>query len=176
MTFQLKPGIVLTSLAFSPDGKEIAIGFSCGRLALYDRQSLKRKKTFQPHTGVVSKVLYSPDGELVITGSWDQTLHIQSRKSRKQALLLKGHTEAIFDFALTRRWDRVVSGGVDGTVRIWDARTGKQLALFKGHQETVTGVTISPDGRWACTCGMVMFEEVESDTPRRGEVFLRRVK
>jgi WD40 repeat protein len=50
---------------------------------------------------------------------------------------------------------RVVSCGFDRdhTVRVWDIETGKELVAFEGHTAGPTAVAVTPDGKYAVSCG-----------------------
>ncbi|EDQ85719.1 uncharacterized protein MONBRDRAFT_11616 [Monosiga brevicollis MX1] len=56
------------------------------------------------------------------------------------------------DFGMTN--DEVVSGGIDNDVKVWDVRKLDVLHLLKGHTDTVTGLSVSPDGKKVATNSM----------------------
>ena len=113
-----RPGSFFSSLAFSPDGKLLAIAAGGwvnrdkafppsgdGVIRVYDVATCKEQSALQGHRKLVSSVQFSPDG----------------------------HT--------------LVSGGEDGTVRLWEVATGRELHRFEGHRGPVTAVAFTPDGR-----------------------------
>ena len=65
------------SVAFSPDGRYLAIGTWCGSsVQLIDTSSWQVIRTFEGHTLAVTSVAFSPDGKLLASGSADGTLKL----------------------------------------------------------------------------------------------------
>ena len=78
--FERQPGPV-TAVAFSPDGKAVALG-SVGEVRVYDaEESTKRLATLSGHAGPVYSIAYSPDGAVVATGGFDGTVRLFDGKS-----------------------------------------------------------------------------------------------
>jgi WD40 repeat protein len=78
--FERQPGPV-TAVAFSPDGKAVALG-SVGEVRVYDaEESSKRLATLSGHVGPVYSVAYSPDGAVIATGGFDGTVRLFDAKS-----------------------------------------------------------------------------------------------
>mmetsp|Transcript_47975 Transcript_47975/g.98975 ORF Transcript_47975/g.98975 Transcript_47975/m.98975 type:complete len:447 (-) Transcript_47975:54-1394(-) len=68
---------------------------------------------------------------------------------------LDGHTDSVKCMAIARRMAApLLSGSCDGELRLWDMqylRCGTSVS--KAHEGFVRGVTMSPDGRKAFSCG-----------------------
>src|ERR1700676_1143729 len=64
---------IVSSVAFSPDGKTLASGSRDNTIKLWDVQQGKERATLSGHTNKVSSVAYSPDGKTMASGSWDKT-------------------------------------------------------------------------------------------------------
>ncbi len=65
------------SVAFSPDGKYLAVGTGGGSsVQLIDIGSWRVVRTFEGHTDWVLSVAFSPDGLLLASGSWDKTIKL----------------------------------------------------------------------------------------------------
>jgi RNA polymerase sigma factor (sigma-70 family) len=60
------------TLAFSPDGRAVAAGYSDGAVRLWEVASGKERARFKGHRGVVLRVAFSPDGSLLASGGGDQ--------------------------------------------------------------------------------------------------------
>jgi COMPASS component SWD3 len=67
-----------SSVAFSPDGKLLAVGGEKA-ITLWDPQSGKLLRTLSEHSLSVEAVAFSPDGELLASGSLDDTVKLWGR-------------------------------------------------------------------------------------------------
>lgn len=67
---------VVSSLAFSPDGKILASGSTDNDIRLWDTHTGKHKKTLMGHTNCVNNVSFSPDGTTLVSSSDDGTVLI----------------------------------------------------------------------------------------------------
>jgi len=61
----------LGCLAFSPDGKLLAIGSYDGFVMLFDATTWKHLASFPGHADPVYRLAFSPDGKLLASGSYD---------------------------------------------------------------------------------------------------------
>jgi WD40 repeat protein len=61
------------SMAFSPDGKSIAVGSFERTARLFDVETGKKIRSFVGHIDRVQSVSFSPDGRFILTGSLDKT-------------------------------------------------------------------------------------------------------
>ena len=64
------------SVAFSADGKQVAVACEDSAVRLYDAQSGKLIKTLSIHNGPVSQVAFSQDGKRIATASADRTFAV----------------------------------------------------------------------------------------------------
>jgi WD40 repeat protein len=55
----------VTSVAFSPDGKQVVSGSYDETVRLWDAATGKRLQTLEGHTGIVESVAFSPDSKLL---------------------------------------------------------------------------------------------------------------
>ncbi|HYH84876.1 MAG TPA: WD40 repeat domain-containing protein [Pyrinomonadaceae bacterium] len=65
---------------------------------------------------------------------------------------LSGHEGAVYSAAFFPDGTKLITAGDDGVARLWNLRTGTLLGTLAASDETVTGVTVSFDGRFIATC------------------------
>jgi len=61
----------ITALAFSPDNRLLAVGFSNGQVDVWQTGDKKLRRTLSAHTGSVNAVGFRPDGALLTVGDDD---------------------------------------------------------------------------------------------------------
>jgi hypothetical protein len=130
-TFVGHTGPVL-SVAFSPDGKQIASGSNDTTVKVWDASTGQEIRTLKGHTNTVYSVAFSPDGKQIISGSNDGTIEMWDASSGRVTLTLKGHTSGLASVAISRDGKRIASGSGHKTVKVWDASTGQETLALKG--------------------------------------------
>jgi WD40 repeat protein len=138
----------LRGIAFSPDGKILAVASSIG-IGLYDAESLKEIGLLE---GPAFSVAFSSDGKLIAsTGFQDGTVRIWDVEKREEIARLKGG--GALSVAFSPDGKLIASGGTDGTIRIWDVEKREELAKLEGHRAPVFSVKFSPDGKLIASAG-----------------------
>jgi RNA polymerase sigma factor (sigma-70 family) len=141
-------GFIGANIAFSPDGKLLATGFSLdNEVRIWDVDTGKMLLSCDGHRKTVRCVAFSPDGRLLATGSEDHTIRLFDPATGDQVQCLEGHQGGVRSLAFTADGKFLASGSQDGTVRLWDVTMGKEQAQFRGHQGAVDSLAFSPDGK-----------------------------
>ena len=140
-----------TAVAFSPDGKLVAVGTSIGQVKLYnapsgellrsldddvaklaDQETPENWKTLKRAMGNVAALAFSPDGSQLATCG-----------------------ASFADFA--DRFDGVDRLGFRGTgpgrLKLWDVETGALKHDLAGHNDQAFAVAFSPDGQYLASAG-----------------------
>lgn len=143
---------VVTSVAFSPDGSEVATGGTdgIGRLWTAGGRLLRELKR---HRRALTGVAFSPDGRRIATSSRDRTAKIWDIRSGRLLRTLSGDTGAVTSVAYGPDGRLVVTGSTDRDARLWDSSSGGRSETLRWHFGTVRDAQFSPDGRWIVTAG-----------------------
>jgi WD40 repeat protein len=143
-------GIVF-SVAFSPDGKRLAIGDADGVIHLRRVVDGKPLLTLKGHTSWTFSLDWSPDGQTLASCSADHTVKLWDAHSGQCLAVFQGHAARIWSIAWSPDGQTLASGSDDRTIRLWDIQEG-QCKVLQGHVGPVRGVAWSPDGRTLASC------------------------
>jgi WD40 repeat protein len=136
---------MVSSVAFSPDGKQVVSGSQDETVRLWDTVTGAALQTLEGHLGLVISVAFSPDSRQVVSGSDDKTVRLWDATTGAALQTLEGHSGLVTSVAFSLDGRQVMSGSRDETVRLWDAATGAVLQTLEGHPGSATSVAISPD-------------------------------
>ncbi len=138
---------LVTSVAFSPDGRRILTGSLDQTAKVWDADRGQEFLSLKGHTGYVQSVAFSPDGRRILTGSADKTAKVWDADKGQGIFSLRGHTEGVTSVAYSPDGRRILTGSLDKTAKVWDADKGQEFLSLKGHTGYVQSVAYSPDGR-----------------------------
>jgi WD40 repeat protein len=139
------------SLAFSPDGRRVAIGGSDGKIRVRDADTAAAVgPPLSGHTGPVNTVVYSPDGSKILSAG-DNTIHVwaadpeQSIGTRLPGLAFDGSLPA----AVSPDGSLVATRDVNkqSDIALWRIDTGKLVRTIPtGYVGPVSALAWRPDG------------------------------
>ncbi|MEW6283661.1 MAG: WD40 repeat domain-containing protein, partial [Candidatus Eremiobacterota bacterium] len=139
----------LRSMAFSPDGKILAVGGSHSHVRLWDPYRGRSLGDLEGHKGLVSALAFSPDGRRLASAGSDGGAYLWDpvRQRRLRSLLPSDEGLGILSlhFSPTGRWLAV--GGWHSVLLLVDVVEERVLPL-RGHEACVVTCAFSPDERW----------------------------
>ncbi|MBG1239684.1 NB-ARC domain-containing protein [Nostoc sp. NZL] len=135
------------SVAFSPDGKLLALGDTNGEIRLYQVSNWQQLLICKGHTNWVLSLAFSPDSSIFASGSIDHTVKLWDVRTGQCLKTLCGHEHEIWSVAFSPDANTIASASDDQTIKLWNVRTGQCLKTFLGHRSWVLSVTFSPDGQ-----------------------------
>ncbi len=141
------------SLAFSPDGKFLAIGGGepsrGGEIKILDLQSGKSGVQSAPvfarefpnlHSDAVLALDFSADGKFLASGAADKIAKVTDLSSGKVVKSFEGHTHHILGISWSLDGRTLATSGADNMVKVWDFTTGDRKKNIEGFDKEVTSV------------------------------------
>jgi RNA polymerase sigma factor (sigma-70 family) len=146
------------SLAFSPDGKRLAIARAQeghpGQVEVCDPVTGKGLLNI-PHARGVRAVALSPDGKTLAIGDSKGELWLREPATGQQRAVVPAHAQGVTGLAFSPDSRLLASVGLDDVVKLWDvAAIGTRAPReFRGHTGIVHGVAFFHDGKRLVTAG-----------------------
>lgn len=135
-------GEIITSVAYSPDGKLLATGTHEGKLQLWNASTFQLAKDLPTEPKQVNGIAFSPDGKSLATVSGDRKLHIWSVE-KATSTTLEGDATSNLSFSPD---GTLLLGSNAQTIKLWDARSGRLLRSLAGHSNGVNSLSFNRAG------------------------------
>jgi WD40 repeat protein len=147
-TYKIKRG--MPSVAFSPDGKTLAVGSFTEDCYLFDADTGKLRATLPGHGESARSVAFTPDGRTLAVGSYDQTIRLWDWRAGKVTRILRGQQDKVYRLAYLPDGSVLASGGSMGSSCLWDGASGK---LLRKWERGAMPLAFDPHGQWLATAG-----------------------
>jgi len=140
----------IQDLAFTPDGKYLAICDQESLVRLYRWDGKLTQEWTRPHE-LTTCLAISPDGKSLVSGSIQhsvQEFELPEGKPKREWRTAAG----VWGVAYSPDSQWLAIGQRDG-VGLIDLKAGNRVLHFTGHQADVRAVCFSPDGAWVASAG-----------------------
>ena len=152
----LWPGSSVTYLAYSPDGKSLALASNFDReILIFDTATRQRRATLKGHMARAWALAFSPDGKEVAAATGDWGFSANSGKvwtwdlAKPDDLGVAVATDIPLVFAVAYSPDgkTLAFAGWDDEVKLFDRDTRTIRATCQGHEDAAKFLAYSPDGK-----------------------------
>ncbi len=134
------------SLAYSRDGKWIALAREDGRISIRNAADGKVARELDAFSDVAACVAFSPDSQRIAAGSFDKSIKVWNVATGELVTELAGHTNWVFSVAFSPDGTKLASGGYDKSIKVWNIAESKEIATLSGHTAGVRSVAFTADG------------------------------
>lgn len=131
------------SIAFSPDGDQIAVGGSSG-VYLFNFNSLSRESFIETESWARS-IVYAPDGQSLFAGLFDGSVRQWQLSSEKQLQVFENHVGWVRSVVISNDGNILATVGDDQSIHLWDLQKGT-LKLTINDLAGPRVLALSPDG------------------------------
>jgi WD40 repeat protein len=138
------PGKYVSAMAFSSDGKTVAVASDDGKLLFFDTAARRASGTLDAHEDYISGVAFSRDGRSLVTGSADKTVKLWDAASHGARVTWKGHAGSVDAIAISPDGRTIASVGDDKTVRLWEVSGRAEYEELTGLDILLTSISVSP--------------------------------
>ena len=119
------------SLAFSPNGKVLAMGGGDSTVRLFDVESWEETAILAAHEDEVRVIAFSPDGKLLASAGRDAAVKLWDMSTHQVQETLVGHSSSVHGLAFSADGSLLASGGADERVILWDMRPRSEAHTFE---------------------------------------------
>jgi WD40 repeat protein len=135
----------LTSVAFRPDGQQLATASVDKSARLWDVRTGQQNHRLD-HDGAVTCVAYSPEGKMLASASANGELRLWDVADGRLLQTLSSHAPGINGVAFAPCGRYLVSAGSDNRIRVWEVAGGQPLRAYHKHEKAVNTVVFTRDG------------------------------
>ena len=164
------PGYV-KALAFSPDGKILAVGgwqnFGAGpddpdlvgTVKLWNSATRGEIRTLKHGGREVNCLAFAPDGTTLVSGSQGSlrdktgTVKLWNSATGEEVAILDSGAFSVLAVVFSPNGKIVAAADSEGIVTLWDVNTHKRIARFQGNESIVGDLAFAPDGKTLAAAG-----------------------
>ena len=155
----LGPTVPVAAVAFSPDGKMLAVA-GYREVLIWDLENATLSKRLgaegndAERMGTIGALAFLEDGHLAVgegTPYGSGAVRIFDLQTGQQTQTLEGPAEVVYSLAVSPDGKLLAAGGADSVARVWSTDEKKLVATLGKHTDWVLDVSFSRDGKLLAT-------------------------
>jgi len=148
-TIRNEAGWGVSTVAFSPDGKQMAVAAQNGGLIIWDLATGKELRRVAGRRNIGAFLAYSPDGKTLAAGSFDGVVQTWDAATGKRLGLydMPRNQNQLGRLGFTTDGKLLAWGSNGPAIYVWDVLAEKSLTPTGGHQAAVSAVAFTADGK-----------------------------
>lgn len=135
-----------TGLAFSPDGRLLAVAQPRSVLQIWESASWRHVQTITGPVAEYSCPTFAPDGERIAAQAWDGSLCVWDVSTGRQTGVYRGHVVPAVHLRFSPDGRFLAGSSGDLVIRLWDTRTEQGSFTLQEAGAAVLDVEIAPQG------------------------------
>lgn len=136
----------IKTLAYSPDGRLLALASTDNRIRLWEANTGKEIQQLIGHDAAVTSLAFAADGKTLASGSYDGTVRLWEVVTGKLLQKLSANNSWVTAVAFAPDGKTIAAGGRHRALQAWQADTGQELWKVQ-RPLWVTALLFSRDGR-----------------------------
>lgn len=133
----------LWAIAFSPDGRFVAVGGLEKTVWVTKISSGKVVASLQV-SGYVMSLDFSPNGEILVAGLYDENVLFWDVSNGTTMGPMMDHDGSVMEVRYSPEGDLLASGSKDKTIIVWDTASGRSLKRLVGHGDSISRLAFLP--------------------------------
>lgn len=167
------------AMAFSPDGRTLAVAETLGSLSFWDAKTLRRQQLIDDKIYSPDFLSWAPDKSAIFVANSESLCVVDpaSGHIKRRLTMAPPHSTASerFDYAseyvVSPAANLAAGGEADGALTVWNVRTGRTIFHVDaapngrwGRRNSLCGLVFSPDDHWLATAMLTSAPDAVSAT------------
>ncbi|MCP5527244.1 MAG: protein kinase [Verrucomicrobiales bacterium] len=173
------------ALAYSPTGRELAVGEVSGTVRVYDCATGALSQTLRAHAtqGAVATLAFSPGGQWLAAngqrGEADDAVVVWDTRTWEEVAVLRGHARMARSLAFSHGNDFLLVASGDQLIRQWNTTDWSLRRTFLGHRGPLNCLALAPSGARVISAGVdasVLLWQLTESNPRLEPIVLPQLR